>query len=475
MKYEASFNATGFLACDSAEAIKRILSAALESANPSDAILRRFTRDGDLLRVNGREYALKNFSSVYIISVGKAAISMAEAASKVLDEHLTAGIVVSKQLSSPSLSAKNGQGGKNDLSVPYFPKFTFIESSHPLPDARSLAAGEKTLEFLAKTSSDDLVIFLISGGGSALMTAPVDGVSLTDMEKLTSLLLRCGARIDEVNTLRRALDRVKGGGLARAAFPATIISLLLSDVVDSPLEAIASGPTAPNPTSHADALTVLEKYNLFYQIPAAVLAFLKKDIQFEDRDLFSKGNTLIVGSNIISARAAKAQAMLEGFDAQVLTTSLQGEAAQVGRELAMILRGVSSNEVVSFFEKSLQHLFVKRPFCLIAGGETTVTLRDTVGLGGRNQEVALAAVSKLAGVESVMFITLATDGEDGPTDAAGAVVTGETFVRAQILGLDVEAHLQNHDAYPFFDKLGDLLKIGSTGTNVNDLTFLFGF
>jgi len=442
MSWKESFNMTSFQRERNANAVMRILDAAVSAANPAEAIRRSLSRDGNLLRVNERAYPLKEFSAIYTISLGKAAISMAIATSALLGENLHEGLIVAKYKPTASLP-------KN---------LTFLESSHPLPDERSLTAGEYILAFLKKTKARDLVIFLISGGGSALITSPETGVSLKDMEKLTSLLLGCGARIDEINTLRRALDRVKGGGLARAAFPAKTISLLLSDVIDSPLEAIASGPTVPNPTTRSDALSVLKKYDLLSQSPSTIIEVLQKEEEPLYGDFFSRGMVHIAGSNLMSAQAAKAQAMQEGFDAKILTTSLQGEAAQVGHELATQL---VNNK--------------KRPICFILGGETTVSLGDTTGRGGRNQEVALAAVADLAGIPNVMLVTLATDGEDGPTDAAGAVVTGETLERAQLLGMDVDIHLQNHNAYPFFDALGDLLKIGPTGTNVNDLTFLFAF
>jgi len=444
MKSEGFLKPRSLQECASAEAISRILRAALKAVDPADSVMRRFTRDLNLLRVNGQEYPLKEMDAVYLVSVGKAATPMADAASTILGEYLTAGIVVSKRVY---------QGDKPKQPLKY------IISSHPIPDDRSHKAGMEILAFLEKTTSKDLVIFLISGGGSSLITAPVDGVSLSDIEKLTSLLLGSGARIDEINTLRRALDRIKGGGLAKRAFPARVATLILSDVVNSPLEAIASGPTVPNPTNNKDALAILKKYNLLTQVPRAIVDTLEKEDSFVDDKMFAKGNTVIIGSNLISAKAAKFQAEREGFNAQVITTSLQGEACKVGKELAQRLRS----------EKAT------RPFCFIFGGETTVTLNNARGQGGRNQELALSAVPELADAENLMLITLATDGEDGPTDAAGAVVTGETFARAEKLGLNVDVHLEEHNAYPFFDVLGDLIKIGSTGTNVNDLSFLFGF
>ena len=448
MKCEEAFRADSFGGCASVDAIKRILCAALDAANPADAVRRSLARDGGLLEVNGQEYALKNFSAIYLVAVGKAAFSMANAATKILGETLTAGIVVSKSAFHDDIDSR----------------LHFLRASHPIPDMRSLAAGEKILELLAKTTADDLVLFLISGGGSALMTVPEKGISLADMEQLTSLLLGCGARIDEINTLRRALDRVKGGGLARAAYPAQTISLILSDVVNSPLEAIASGPTVPNPTTRRDALAILEKYDLISKTPQAIIGFLKEEAISLLGINAQEGNPVIIGSNLISAEAAKIQAEKEGFNAEVLTTLLQGEAVEVGRNLGKMLRERD------FTQYAIRNF--SSPFCLIFGGETTVTLNGASGRGGRNQELALAAVEELADLPNVMLITLATDGEDGPTDAAGAVVTGETLSRAKKLGLDVESHLRSHDAYPFFDALGDLFKIGATGTNVNDLTFL---
>ncbi|MCF6277969.1 MAG: DUF4147 domain-containing protein, partial [Anaerolineales bacterium] len=356
-------------------AIKRILSAALDAADPAAAVRRHLWREGSLLRVNKREYALNKISAVYLVAVGKAAISMAEAARDILGAKLTSGLVVVKQRYATHLPAS----------------MEILEAAHPVPDERSLAAGRKIFTLLEKTTADDLVVFLISGGGSALMTVPVAGISLADTKRLISRLLGCGARIDEINTLRRALDQAKGGGLAQAAAPAQTISLLLSDVVASPLEAIASGPTVANPTSRADALAVLEKYALLSKVSPVIRALLQTPAA-DDRPSFPNGNVLLVGSNLVSASAARVQAEREGLFAKILTTSLQGEAALAGRGLADVLR-----------QRTI------RPICLIAGGETTVTLSNASGLGGRNQEVALAAVGPLAGLAEVMLVTLATD------------------------------------------------------------------
>ncbi|RME88897.1 MAG: glycerate kinase, partial [Anaerolineae bacterium] len=340
-----------------------------------------------------------------------------------------------------------------------------LPGGHPLPDEGSLRAGGRVLAALNDLGERDLLVCLISGGGSALLTAPHPPLSLSDLQALTEALLTVGATITEINVLRRHLDRVKGGGLARAAFPARTVSLILSDVVGDPLEAIASGPTAPDPSTRDEALAVLERYRLRERLPASVLATLEgaPETPKPEDPLFDRVQNLLIGSNALAARAARTQAQEEGFRASLLTTRLQGEASVVGGVLAAILRQMAESGEP-----------LPRPACLIAGGETTVTVRGD-GLGGRNQELALAAVSVLDGLRDVMLITLATDGEDGPTDAAGAVVTGETRARAAALGLDADDHLRRNDAYHFFAALDDLLKPGPTGTNVNDLSFLFTF
>jgi len=290
-----------------------------------------------------------------------------------------------------------------------------------------------------------------------LVTAPYEGISLEDMQTLTSLLLSCGARIDEINILSRQLDRIKGGGLVRAT-KAKVISLILSDVIGNLLEAIASGPTFPNPTTKEDAVAILRKYGIEKQIPVSIMTFLESGSLLPNFQQQVVGLHNIIGDNKLAAQAALEQAELEGVHSEILTNELQGEAREVGLLLAKKLRDEISKR--------------QRPFCLISGGETTVTIRGN-GKGGRNQELALAAVNELRDLENVMLISLATDGEDGPTDAAGAVVTGESARRAESLGLGAADYLYRNDAYSFFKQLDDLLKPGPTGTNVNDLVFLF--
>ena len=314
------------------------------------------------------------------------------------------------------------------------------------------------------------MIALISGGGSALMMLPVPGVSLEDIQRLTSGLLACGATINEMNTLRKHLDQIKGGGLARMASPASLATLILSDVVGNPLDVIASGPTVPDTSTFADAWGILEHYNIVAQVPMPIQNHLQNGLAGKAAETLKPGDptfahveNVIIASNAQAAQAALETARMEGLNTLLLTTYMQGEAREIGRAMAAIGREMAASKQP-----------LRRPACIIAGGETTVTLRGE-GKGGRNQELALATVADLAGLEHVVLVALATDGGDGPTDAAGAVVTGATLEQAQSLGLDPADFLARNDAYRFFDALDDLLRPGPTNTNVNDLTFVFVF
>ena len=404
--------------------VLRILSAALQAVDPAEAV---------------RKYLPTLKGNVYGLGIGKASIHMLTALAEAYP--LSVALAISKHASTSTLNL--------------FPVFL---GSHPIPDSRSLEAGTRVLDFVSSLSEEDTLVCLISGGGSALVTMPYEGVTLEDIQSLTSLLLSCGARIDEINTLRRQLDRVKGGGLARAT-KAHVISLILSDVIGNPLEAIASGPTVQDPTTKQDAIAILKKYNIEKQVPESILNILESGSLLPNPQQQAVGfQNLIVGDNRLAAQAAVEQAQREGIHAEILTNELQGEAREVGIALAKRLRDEISKR--------------QRPFCLLAGGETTVTIYGK-GKGGRNQELVLSAVHELSDLKNVLLISLATDGEDGPTDAAGAVATGESAQRAESFGVDVADHLSRNDAYVFFDALGDLIRIGPSGTNVNDLIFLF--
>lgn len=424
------------------EKIHKILNSAIQSVEPANAVRNFVQRDGEILKVNQQIYDLSSFDHVYIIAIGKASRAMSEEVSKILGSRLTNAYAVPKQI------FLNGDN-----------RFEIIAGGHPVPNDHSILAGQMLKRACKKITANDLVFCLISGGGSALVTSPVNGIQLQDLQILTNLLLTSGARIDEINVLRRHLDEIKGGGLARMIAPAKMISLILSDVVNSPLETIASGPTAPDPSTLSDAMTVLEKYQLTKKVPKSILQNLysgNETLKMED-PIFDLVQNVLIADNFLASKAAGKQAEKSGFKVVQLGNGWQGEARKVAVELCNVLKSYQDH-----------HL------CLIAGGETTVTISGQ-GAGGRNQELALAAVSELAGLQNVLLMTLATDGEDGPTDAAGAVVTGHTAELAVNAGLRVHDYLENNDSYHFFNQIGDLLKPGPTGTNVNDLTFLFRF
>ena len=422
--------------------VSAILSAAIDAVEPGQAIKQSVKRDGNNLICAEEKYNLNQYENIYLIAFGKAAVPMSVALAEILDDRLTGGWVVPKH-----------------TIRKIHPKLVVRSGSHPLPDEKSLQAGKLLLDAASSFTENDLVFCLISGGGSALVTAPYDGISFQDIRELTRELLACGARIDEINTIRRHLDRLKGGGLARQIAPAKLVSLILSDVVNSPLEAIASGATAPDPSTLQDVWAILDKYQLLQKTPITILDHFKKNLETPKPgdNLFFNVTNILVGNNEIAARSAIKTAQSFGFTCIDLGNAWQGEARELAEDLCE--KFLSTDE---------------SPLCMIAGGETTVTLQGT-GIGGRNLELALAAVPLLDGIPNVMLVTLATDGEDGPTDAAGAVVTGDTANRAKNIGLDPRVFLNDNDSYHFFEKLGDLLKPGPTGTNVNDLTFLFRF
>jgi glycerate 2-kinase len=469
--------------------VARILSAALEAVEPGTAVARSLQRRGERLLVAGREYDLERYRRIWIVGAGKAGAPMARSAAGILGERLSGGLVIVKEgyaggppavfnctqtasapgslrlhSASQEPHRRSGRGNAHPAGL------RLIEAGHPLPDERGIQGAQQIADLLAGLNAEDLVICLISGGGSALLVSPAPGLSLADLQALTSALLACGASIDEINTLRKHLEQLKGGGLARLASPASLVTLILSDVVGDPLDVIASGPTVPDPTTYAAAWEIIERYGLAGKLPSELVERLQSGRRGElpetpkpGEAVFENVQNVVVGGNLTAARAALEQAQREGFHSLLLTTRLQGEARQAGRFLAAILSQIAADGQP-----------VARPACLVAGGETTVTLTGG-GLGGRNQELALGALADLAGLEQVALVTLATDGGDGPTDAAGAIVTGRSLARAQQMGLDPRLYLARNDAYYFFERLGDLIRTGPTQTNVTDLAFLFAF
>jgi len=437
--------------------IARVLAAGLQAVEPFQAVMGNITLDGEEFILGERRYDLAEIGKIYVVGAGKAGLPMTRAVLDVLRERVSRGLVVVKQ--------DHAEGCTQVGPV------KIIEAGHPVPDERGLQAAQEMLALLESAAEHDLVIVLISGGGSALLAAPLPGIRLDELKTFTGLMISSGAAIEEINLLRIQLDQLKGGGLAAAAAPAQTASLILSDVVGDRLDMIASGPTVLPAEAGLHPWEIIKKYRLAKQLPSSIESILKEGGSSENHLNLKTSRppkipvpyNHIVGNNEIAALAAAAQARREGMASKLLTTSLVGEARQAGLELAGSLRRMA-----------LSGQPLARPAMLVAGGETTVTLRGT-GVGGRNQELALAAVEALAGLPNIALVTLATDGGDGSSPAAGAVVSGETLERAAAKGLHPGDYLENNDSYTFFSLLEDCLIPGPTRTNVNDLSFLFSF
>lgn len=441
----------------------QILQKALESVEPYRAVATRLTVERDLLRVSDQSYYLGNnvpgnFSRIFVIGAGKAGVPMAQAIRDKLGSYIHGGWVVVKDTGEDvGFEADNGA-------------IQIVQSAHPVPDQRGVDAARQIEQIAQQAGEHDLVIALISGGGSALLADVAAPISLVDLQMLTSLLLACGATINEINTLRKHCSTLKGGQLARVVYPATLITLVLSDVVGSPLDVIASGPTVPDSSSWQDAWAVVEKYGLASQLPQPIYQRLQNGLagRIEDTPkpgdpLFARTQTVVIADNRIAALAAKAEAERQGYNTLLLSTFVEGEAAEVAKVVTALAKEI----------KDSGHPLAP-PACLILGGETTVTLGNgPIGKGGRNQELALAAALRIEGINGVTIVSLATDGNDGPTDSAGAIIDGGTVARGQAGALHATAHLRDHNAYPFLQQTGDLLVSGATQTNVNDLIFVF--
>ncbi|NLG27279.1 MAG: glycerate kinase [Chloroflexi bacterium] len=429
------------------------MTAALDAVDPRQAVLRHLQRSGEHLMAGDRSYDLARYRRIVVVGAGKAGAPMAQAVEQVLGDRLSAGIV----------NVKRGQ------TLPTH-HIRLVEAGHPVPDAAGEAGAREIVRLAQSCGPEDLLLCLISGGGSALLSLPVEGVTLAEMATFTSQLLRSGATINELNTLRKHLEQAKGGLLAHAAQHGTVIALILSDVVGNPLDVIASGPTVADSSTFSDAWAILERYGLVASTPVSIAVHLRHGLSGTVPETPKKGDpafarvqNLIVGSNDLAARAAESAARAAGLHPLILSTWVQGEAREVGTVLAAIAREIATTGRP-----------VAAPACVIVGGETTVTVRGE-GRGGRNQEMALAAALHLRGLANAAVVCLATDGTDGPTDASGAWADGSTLERAAALGLDARAHLQANNAYPFFAALGDLLLTGPTNTNVNDLAFVLAW
>lgn len=449
--------------------LDQLIRAAVAGADPAECVKGHMSRRNDTLLIDDLEFDLTR-GNIFLVGIGKASVAMGKAAAEILADNLNACILVTKKTDKewgPELSGSNLllQGSS----------FALFESGHPVPNSESINAAVAVERLLSNTSENDLVICLISGGASALFSQPL--IPLPDWQLLNSTLIKSGCTINELNQVRQRLDRVKGGGLARMAAPASCVSLILSDVVGNQMEAIGSGPTAQSQVVDSEIVATMEKYGLPQKLPRdswkRILDAMLIQIEREPIAVHRVHNR-IVGDVRSAANASLIKAAQLGFVTQLLTTNLQGEAREVGTVSAAIAKDMLPGR------------------CLILGGETTVTVKGT-GRGGRNQELALSAALSLDGISNVLVASFATDGEDGIADAAGAIATGETIARSRALGLDANVFLNNNDSYAFFSRIDEpevtedegatqqlllpthLLRTGSTGTNVNDLTLILKY
>jgi hydroxypyruvate reductase len=408
-----------------------IFKAALSAADPAGAVERH---------LKSRDFS--RFRDIYVVGAGKAGASMAHAAERVLGRRIAAGL----------LNVKYGHTAK-------LRRIELNECGHPVPDEKGVAGAERIAQIAAAAGKEDLVICLISGGASALMPAPAEGITLEEKQATTRLLLASGANIHEINAIRKHISRIKGGQLARLAAPARVESLMLSDVIGDNLDVIGSGPTAPDASTFAGALGILDRYGIRERVPASVRERIEHgtagaipETPKPDDPVFARVRNTIVGSNRLALAAAAARARALGYRTLVLSSEVQGEAREIARMHAAI-----ASEMAHTGHP------MRPPACIITGGETTVTLRGD-GLGGRAQEFALAAAIDIAGLENVVVFMAGTDGTDGPTDAAGAVADGETLGRKP----DARRYLDRNDSYHYFEALNDLVITGPTNTNVMD-------
>jgi len=427
-----------------------IFQAGVAAADPFQAVKRYLKTDGHHVEIllNDGCARVGRWSKIHLIAFGKAACAMAKAAQEIIPARL---------------SADAGIAVTNYQNVSAIPNIDVIGAAHPLPDSSGLNAAKQIAERVSRAQKDELVLVLVSGGGSALIPYPVASVSLQEKSATTELLLSCGATINEINCVRKHLSRLKGGGLARLAQPADVHALILSDVLGDDLSVIASGPTVPDSTTYADAVTLLKSKGIWHSVPASVQSHLEQgrsgkipETPKPDDAAFNNAMHTLIGSNAISVAAMLTTAQNQGYETRLYSGHLCGEAREEAEKLAVYAKRIG------------------KPLALLAGGETTVTLTGR-GRGGRNQEMALAfaiAAEQHGLTGQWVFLSGGTDGRDGPTDAAGGLVDQDTLKRMISAGCDPQARLADNDSYHALKSSQDLLDTGATGTNVADLQVL---
>ena len=429
-----------------------VIEKVMESVDPKKLIHSKVKVSDEKLTIDNEVFNLRSFKRIFVVGGGKASGYMAEAIEEILGERISDGIIV----------VPHGTSNKFKTRI-----VRIHEASHPIPDQSSIEGAKKIIELIEEAEESDLVICLISGGGSSLMAYPREEITLEDKRKITEILLKCGATINEINTVRKHLSKFKGGQLARSVYPATLISLLLSDVIGDPLDVIASGPTAPDPTTFKDAIAVLKKYNIWDITPQSIRKLLlngEKGLIQETPKVsdpcFKKTYNFIIGNNRVACLSATNELKERGLNTLLLTSYAEGEARDIGLLISAIAKEILSSGNP-----------IPRPAGLVIGGESTVTVTGK-GIGGRNQEIALSSALKISGLKGVVVASFSTDGIDGPTDAAGAIVDGATLTRSKAIKLDAEGYLRDNNSYNFFASIKDLIYTGPTGTNVNDITIL---
>ncbi len=429
--------------------LRRLVTAGLEAADPYQALLKAVSLKGASLRIGRRIFDLSHTGRVVVVGAGKASARMAQALELVLGERLEGGLVI----------VKTGHSLATERTA-------ILEASHPIPNRAGLVATQRLLGLAQSLSSKDLLIVLLSGGASSLLPAPISKVPLADKQRTTQLLLRCGATINEINVVRKHLSLIKGGGLA-ASTRAKIITLVLSDVIGDDLGSIGSGPTATDPSTFAEAVAVLQHYQIWSAVPPGVRRYLQRGQQGAVPETLKPGSSRgrsvhhrIIGSNHIMLEAVGHAAREAGLFTKLISSPITGEARVAAKRFVELGKTLGAGRGR-----------VRRPYCVVAGGETTVTVTGH-GKGGRAQEFVAAAAFEISGLSNAWVVALGSDGTDGPTDAAGALVSDETASRASRLKVDLHTALNRHNTYPALKKLGCHIHTGPTGTNVNDL-YLF--
>jgi hydroxypyruvate reductase/glycerate 2-kinase len=436
---------------DAREHVRSIFSAAVAAVDPFGLVKEHAVNIFTGLDKN-------KFKKIYVAGFGKASYEMARGITENNERFITDAVVITKY--------GHAQAKKTEKKL--LNKIKVFEAGHPIPDENGMKATEEIIHLLNKADKDTLVLCLVSGGGSALLVSPYEGLDLTAKQDVTDLLLKAGADITELNTVRKHLSRLKGGRLVEIAYPAEMISLIISDVIGDKLDVIASGPTTPDSSTFSDAFRIIRKYRIEQRVPENAMNLIIRgskglipETPKQGSSVFENVSNIIIGNNHKALIAAKEKAESLGYESEITSSNITGEAKDIGKGLA---------EKAKQVKNSLTH-GAGKTICMISGGETTVTVKGK-GKGGRNTELALGFAKEIEGLEGITLLSAGTDGTDGPTDATGAVVDGNTIIKAKNRGLDPDTYLNRNDSYTFFQQVDALLITGPTGTNVMDAQIL---